>query len=105
MDNTYALRQMKKNAERESNLAKYSADQKVEPQRSAIKKSKGDYLYDELKLDVEKYKSDLENQSYLKGGKKKKKSSRKHGRTRSKRPSNTRRRRVSRKRNCGSRRK
>ena len=137
MDNTYALRQIKKNAAQEENLAEYNreyakddnrkyiedelddylpqptpkkyntvSDQNAAPSRRALE-NKGDDLYDKLQEHVAKFKSDLETKSYLnEGGKKKKKSSRKHGRTRSKRPSITRRRRrVSRKRNRHSRRK
>lgn len=69
-----------------------------------------DPSYKTLKEDNQKFEDELNeilnDPSYQKkGGKKKKKSSRKHGRTRSKRPRNTRRRRVSPKRNRGSRRK
>jgi len=95
----------------EKDSAKYRAeldeillDQKVTPQIRANPEK--DDLYDDLTQDVEKFKSDLETKSYLKeGGKKKKKSSRKHGRTRSKRTSYIRRRRISHKRRRGSRRK
>ena len=105
-DDNYDPILKKDNAKYSAELTQILSDQKLQPLRSAVEK-KGDDLYDDLTRDVKKFNSDLETKSYLKekGGKKKKKSSRKHGRTRSKRPRNTRRRRVSPKRNRGTRRK